>query len=94
MGEDPNLEIPVGAGRRGPSFLDLVAMLAEPIPIFLGEATLPDGSTQEDLEMARLHLDLLEVVRQKTLGNLSAQESTFLENVLYQLRMLYVKKRG
>ena len=46
------------------------------------------------MEMARLHIDLLEILRQKTLGNLTAQESGFLEDLLYRLRLRYVQKRG
>ena len=81
-------------GRGGPGFLDLVMMLAEPATIYLGEARLPDGSTQENLQLAGLHIEFLEVLRQKTEGNLSAQESTVLADVLYQLRTRYVQKRG
>ncbi|MCH9651845.1 MAG: DUF1844 domain-containing protein [Deltaproteobacteria bacterium] len=88
-------EIPMPAeSMGGPTFLDLVSMLAEPIAIFLGDATLPDGSHQEDLHMARLHIDLLDLLRQKTQGNLSAQEAGLLEDLLYRLRMRYVQKRG
>jgi len=76
----------------GPSFFDLVAMLAEPVPIYLGDARLPDGQSAMNLEMARLHIDLMEVLRQKTLGNLSAQESAFLEDLLYRMRVRYVQK--
>jgi len=74
--------------------MDLVAMLAEPVPIFLGDASMGEGPPQEDLEMARLHIDLLDVLRRKTIGNLTAQESQVLEDVLYQLRMRYVQKQG
>lgn len=76
----------------GPSFYDLVAMMAEPIPIYLGDARLPDGQAATNLEMARLHIDLLEILREKTLGNLTAQESSFLEDLLYRLRVRYVQK--
>jgi hypothetical protein len=76
----------------GPAFYDLVAMMAEPVPIYLGDARLPDGQTATNLEMARLHIDLLEVLREKTLGNLTAQESSFLEDQLYRLRVRYVQK--
>lgn len=76
----------------GPSFFDLVAMLAEPVPIYLGDARLPDGQSAMNLEMARLHIDLMEVLRQKTLGNLSAQEAAFLEDLLYRMRVRYVQK--
>jgi uncharacterized protein DUF1844 len=78
----------------GPSFFDLVAILAEPIPIYLGDAPLPDGGDATNLEMARLHIDLLAILRQKTAGNLSAQEAAFLEDLLYRLRVRYVQKRG
>ena len=78
----------------GPSFFDLVAILAEPVPIYLGDAPLPDGQDATNLEMARLHIDLLAVLRQKTGGNLTAQEAAFLEDLLYRLRVRYVQKRG
>lgn len=78
----------------GPSFFDLVAILAEPVPIYLGDAPLPDGQDATNLEMARLHIDLLAILRQKTAGNLTAQEAAFLEDLLYRLRVRYVQKRG
>jgi len=78
----------------GPSFFDLVAMMAEPVPIYLGDAELPDGQDATNLEMARFYIDLLAVLRQKTAGNLSAQEADFLEDLLYRLRVRYVQKRG
>jgi hypothetical protein len=78
----------------GPSFFDLVAILAEPVPIYLGDAELPDGGDATNLEMARLHIDLLAVLRQTTAGNLTAQEAAFLEDLLYRLRVRYVQKRG
>jgi hypothetical protein len=84
------LEIP-GAGY-GPTFYDLVSMMAEPIPLYMGDVGLPNGQSVENLEMAGLHLDLLDVLRQKTAGNLTAQESAFLEDLLYRLRVRYVQK--
>jgi hypothetical protein len=88
------VEIPSTGAGPAPSFYDLLGMIAEPVAIYLGDATLPDGRSAEDLEMARLHIDLLDVLRQKTAGNLSVQESSVLEDVLYRLRMRYVQKRG
>lgn len=83
-----------GAPQGGPGFLDLAAMLAEPAAIYLGDAPLPDGQWAENMEMARLHIDLLDVLRQKTAGNLTAQESAILEDLIYRLRVRYVQKRG
>jgi hypothetical protein len=89
------LEIPgTPPGLGAPTFFDLVAMLAEPAAIYLGDAALPDGSSAENLEMARLHIDLLDVLRQKTAANLTSQEAAFLEDLLYRLRVRYVQKRG
>jgi hypothetical protein len=91
----PRLELPgTPPGFGAPTFYDLVAILAEPVAIYLGDAELPDGQTHENLEMARLHIDLLDVLRQKSAGNLTAQEATVLEDVLYRLRLRYVQKRG
>lgn len=87
--EPPDLSRP-GA----PGFFDLVAMIAESAAVYLGDARLPDGSTAEDLELARLHIDLLDVLRRKTAGNLTQQESAGLDDVLYRLRVRYVQKRG
>jgi hypothetical protein len=91
----PRLELPgTPPGLGAPTFYDLVALLAEPVAIYLGDAELPDGQTHENLEMARLHIDLLDILRQKTAGHLTAQESAVLEDVLYRLRLRYVQKRG
>lgn len=91
----PRLEIPdLAPGPAAPSFLHLVNSLAEPALTFLGELPLPDGQSAENLEMARFYIDLLVLLRQKTAGNLGSQELAFLEDVLYQLRLRYVQKRG
>jgi Domain of unknown function (DUF1844) len=89
------VEIPLPQEGLGtPTFFDLVGVLAEPVLIYLGDAQLPDGSTSENLDMARLYIDLLDLLRQKTAGRLTPQEATFMEDLLYQLRMRYVQKRG
>lgn len=85
FGMDPEM-------AEGPQFYDLVSMLAEPIPLYLGDMDLPNGQTVENLDMARVHIDLLDVLRQKTTGNLTAQEAAFLEDLLYRARVRYVQK--
>lgn len=93
-GRRPPIEIPGAPPGLGPSFYDLLGVLADPIPLYLGDAALPDGRKVENLEMARLHIDLLDVLRQKTAGNLTSQELAVLEDFLYRARMRYVQKRG
>ena len=83
------------AGKLGqPGVMDLIGLLAEPVAIYLGDAKLPDGGSAENLDAARFYIDLLEVLKEKTEGNLTPQESSVLEDLLYQLRMRYVRKRG
>jgi hypothetical protein len=80
--------------RLEPDFTDLISMLAEPIALFLGDVRLPSGEPVEDLERARFHIDLLDLLRRKTDGNLTQDEAGTLRELLYQLRMRYVQKRG
>jgi len=90
----PRLEIPgTPEGLEAPTFLDLVTLLAEPIALYLGDVELPDGKSAENLEMARLHIDLLDILRRKTAGNLEVGESRLLEDLLYRCRLRYVQKR-
>lgn len=88
--ETPDL----GPGAQKPEFADLVALLAQPIAMYLGDVPLPDGESAENLDLARLYIDMLEVLQTKTKGNLSAQEMSFLDDLLYQIRLRYVQKRG
>lgn len=94
-GRGTPLELPETPDSIGqPSFLDLLATLAEPVTIYLGDVELPDGKSAQDLRLARFYIDLLVVLRDKTQGNLSAQESAVLEDLVYRLQMRYVQKRG
>ena len=48
------------------------------------------GDVEISLEGARDAIEMLDMLRLKTSGNLNDSESRFLEHVLYQLRMNYV----
>lgn len=87
----PSAEGPGAFGQ--PSFLDLVSVLAEPVAIYLGDVKLPDGRNAENLDMARFHIDLLDILRGKTEGQLTEQEKAVLDDLLYRLRMRFVQKR-
>lgn len=83
--------MPPGTTRRV-VFEDLVGLLAEHAAIALGDAPLPDGQSMLDLRVAQMHIDLLDVLREKTSGNLTEQEAAQLEELLYRLRLVYVEK--
>jgi hypothetical protein len=53
----------------------------------------PDGSKDPvpDRELARQTIDTLEMLQEKTRGNLDPQESKLFENLLYELRMRFVE---
>jgi hypothetical protein len=76
------------------SFAFLVTSLVTQILAALGQ--FPDAMTQQpsvSLPLARLNIDLLEVVQQKTRGNLTPDEETMLKDALHHVRMLYVAVR-
>ncbi len=81
--------------QDAPGFLDLVGLLAEPAMIYLRQAHGADPQTAaQNLELARLHIDLLAVLRTKTEGNLSPSEQAMLDDVAHQLRSGYIGLRG
>lgn len=60
--------------------------------IALGEMESPvDGKRTRDLEAAKFSIDLLQVLSDKTKGNLSDEEQQMLHGALYDLRMRYVQ---
>ncbi len=76
----------------GPDLQGLFVMFPGSALINLGEAADPvTGETHADLEQAREAIDLLLLLRDKTSGNRTEQESRFLEDVLYDLQMRFVR---
>jgi hypothetical protein len=45
---------------------------------------------ERDLKQARLSIDMLEMLQERTSGNLTGEESRFLSHVLTELRLNYV----
>ena len=61
--------------------------------VLLGEVPNPyTNKKEEDLEAARHTVDILGMLRDKTKGNLSADEDQLLESVLYEVRMKYMAR--
>ena len=58
------------------------------------ELTAPndDDAPPPNLDMARHTIDLLAVLKEKTKGNLSLEESRRLDNTLTELRFRYVQR--
>jgi hypothetical protein len=82
-----------GGASPGATFLDLVGMLATNAMLQLGDMPNPaSGERVENLQAVQDMIAFLEILQQKTKGNLSQQEGDVLEQVLYDLRMRYMAK--
>lgn len=73
-------------------FLGLLNLIAMQAVVGLGGLRDPSGAViPPHPELAKHHIDLLEVLEQKTRDNLSEDEKKVLDTTLYQLRMAYVE---
>lgn len=73
------------------SFSVLLMSIASSAVMAMGLAPDPQsGQVSQDKELARFNIDLLVVLQDKTKGNLSSDESKFLENLVSDLQMKYV----
>jgi hypothetical protein len=88
----PGSTSPPGASVGGPDLQGLLIMLASSALMNLGEAADPaTGERTVDLEQARDAVDLLLMLRTKTEGNRTPQESHLLEEILYDLQVRFVR---
>lgn len=81
----PDFEEPSG-------FETLVSYLSTTAMFQLGLMAGPGGERiPADMPNAHRTIDLLQVLQEKTQGNLTANESRLLDDVLYELRMTFVE---
>lgn len=74
-------------------FPALVSTLGMQTLVALGAVKDPHGrAPQADLGQAQYLIDTLQMLAQKTRGNLTPEEETMLTDLLYELRMQFVKK--
>jgi hypothetical protein len=86
---------PVRGTAAKPDLQGVFVMFATSALIHLGEASDPgSGERHVDLDAAREVIDVLLLLRDKTAGNRTDQESRFLEQVLYDLQMRFVQATG
>jgi len=73
------------------AFVTLIAQLDYGARVGLGLRENPATKERKlDAEHARLFIDQLAAIQERTKGNLSENESKVLEDCLYELRMSYV----
>ena len=84
-----------GGERADLAFSTFIVGLASQAFMFLGAIADPaDQQIKKDLEPAAAMSALVEVLREKTRGNLTEDEDSMFEDVLYQLHMRYVAEVG
>jgi hypothetical protein len=76
------------------NFPTFIASLNASALVHLGIIEDPaSNARQKNLPMAKQTIDILSMLEEKTSGNLTADEANLLKNILYELRLMYVKEK-
>jgi hypothetical protein len=85
----------IGNAELAQRFVQFVMVQVQNIFYVLGRIPSPDGRPiPPNLETAKIFIDQLEMIQEKTRGNLSAQESSILEDALKNVRLAFVEVSG
>ena len=90
-------EMQGGAPPDAMSFAGRVLSLSTSALVHLGAAPHPESEGDApalNLPMARQVIDILDMLAEKTRGNLTPEEAKLLEEVLHDLHMRYVAAKG
>jgi Domain of unknown function (DUF1844) len=79
-------------GELAQRFIEFVMMHAQNAALFLGQIPNPKtGQGEVNLELAKIFIDQLAMIQEKTRGNLTNEETTVLRNAISNLQMAYVE---
>ena len=88
----PEVQKTVQTGEMTQRFIEFVMMHAQNAALFLGQIPNPKtGEPEINLDLARMFIDQLEMIQEKTRGNLTNEEAMVLRNALSNLQMAYVE---
>ena len=91
----PEVQKTVQTGEMTQRFIEFVMMHAQNAALFLGQIPNPKtGEAEINLDLARMFIDQLEMIQEKTRGNLTNEETMVLRNTLSNLQMAYVEASG
>jgi hypothetical protein len=80
------------SGELSQRFIEFVVMHAQNAALFLGQIPNPKtGEGEVNLDLARMFIDQLAMIQEKTRGNLTGEEAKVLSNALSNLQMAYVE---
>ena len=76
------------------NFTNFVLSLSTSALFHFGDFPETEGGTpQKNLPAAKQTIDILDMLNEKTKGNLDKNESSLIQGVLYELKMRYVKEK-
>ncbi|MBN1471206.1 MAG: DUF1844 domain-containing protein [Syntrophaceae bacterium] len=76
------------------NFTNFVLSLSTSALFHFGDFAEVEGATpQKNLQAAKQTIDILDMLHEKTKGNLDNNESSLIQGVLYELKMRYVKEK-
>jgi hypothetical protein len=91
----PEVQKTVQTGEMTQRFIEFVMMHAQNAALFLGQIPNPKtGEAEINLDLARMFIDQLEMIQEKTRGNLTNEEAMVLRNALSNLQMAFVEASG
>ena len=80
------------SGELSQRFIEFVVMHAQNAALFLGQIPNPrTGEAEVNLDLARMFIDQLAMIQEKTRGNLTSEEAKVLSNALSNLQIAYVE---
>ena len=79
-------------GELSQRFIEFVMMHAQNAALFLGQIPNPQtGQGEVNLDLAKMFIDQLSMIQEKTRGNLTNEEATVLRNAISNLQMAFVE---
>jgi hypothetical protein len=76
-------------------FIQFIMVQAQNVLFVLGQIPGPDGmAPRPNLEAAKMLIDQMEAIREKTRGNLNPQEEQLFDDTLAEIRMVFVEVSG
>ena len=80
------------SGEMSQRFIEFVMMHAQNAALFLGQIPNPQsGQGEVNLDLAKMFIDQLAMIQEKTRGNLTSEETAILRNALSNLQMVFVE---
>ncbi|HEY0369492.1 MAG TPA: DUF1844 domain-containing protein [Chthoniobacterales bacterium] len=80
------------SGELTQRFIEFIMMQAQNAALFLGQIPNPQtGEGEVNLDLAKMFIDQLAMIQEKTRGNLSKEEEGVLRNTISNLQMAFVE---